>query len=423
MITIHQPRIETKGDKAILLADVVDEQRDWNTPIGYEVPTEYKPYLCAETADAFLVMILPIAVKTEQDIRIESALSCKLFFNVINTLEPLYRKYLGASKQIHIEAQSLTTKQYGGKGVGCGCSLGVDSLSSIFFHLSNETPQDYKVTHLALFNCGQLGDYDLEKVEQNFRNSIEDTRAFARDINLPILPVNSNLNSFYQYSGVTLLQSYLLRTISCALALQKLLGKYVFANGHSIESFMFGGQDSGAMESAIIPLLGTEALETILSSPLASRVAKTDYISKQVLTPRHLKVCWAEQTAYEIWHNTTFLENKTKLNCGWCDKCLRTLLTLEILQGDISMYGELFDLSKYEEHKPEFLRKVFQQQDRNDFYKEIVELIAEKNYKVPEAILNEHKKLQHRKEIKEKLKKAIDNPKALPKKLYRHFFK
>lgn len=423
MITISRPRIETKGNKAVLIADITDETRDWKAPVWYETEREYEPYLCTETADAFLLMLLPIAVKTEQNIRIETAISAKLYFNITNTLEPFYRKYLGASKQVCIEAKTLVTENYQAKGVGCGCSLGVDSLASIFLHSSNDVPQEYKVTHIALFNSGQLGDYDLKHAEQNFRDSVEEIRPFAQDVNLPIISVNSNLNDFYRYSGVMLLQSYPLRTLSCAMALQKLLGKYVYGAGHTIDAFSFGNNDVSAMESAIVPLLSTESFTAILSTPMATRVEKTDYIRKSPLATRYLKVCWAEQTAYEIWHNTTFLEGKTKVNCGWCDKCLRTLLTLEILQGDVNMYGQLFELSKYEEHKADFLRKVIMKQDTNPLYKEIVNLIAKKNYKVPEDILKEQLKIQRHKKIKEKLKKLIDNPKALPKKLYWHFFK
>ena len=76
-----------------------------------------------------------------------------------------------------------------------------------------------------------------------------------------------------------------------------------------------------------------------------TRVQKTEYISRNPLTHKYLEVCWADQTAKEIWHNTAFLENKTKINCGWCDKCLRTLLTLDIVLGSVAAYGNIFEFS------------------------------------------------------------------------------
>lgn len=54
----------------------------------------------------------------------------------------------------------------------------------------------------------------------------------------------------------------------------------------------------------------------ILSNPGMTRVQKTEYISRNPLTHKYLEVCWAGQTAKEIWHNTAFLENKTKSIVG-----------------------------------------------------------------------------------------------------------
>ena len=239
---------------------------------------------------------------------------------------------------------------------------------------------------MTLFNSGQLGDYDLEGVEENFHKSIEELKPFSEAVHLPIVAINSNLNSFYRYSGVSLLQSFVNRTICCALALQKLFGKYLYASSYTIQQFNFSTIDQSHMESAFAPLLGTDNMELILSNPMLNRVQKTDLIRNNPLTPRFLRVCWAEQTALEVWHNTAFLEGKTKINCGWCDKCLRTLLTLEVLGSNLDSYADTFELSRYYAHKENYIKKIFNEYESNIFYKEIVELIIEKEYPISKYI-------------------------------------
>lgn len=382
MITISHPFIKKRDDKAYLISKIKDENRSLESELWFSVDEEYKDYLCDDYADCFLVCLLLIAIKTEQDIKVEAPVSRKLLFNIQNTMIPLFMNIFNppTPKVIKIIAETKDDNLYKAKGVGCGCSLGVDSLSSFLKHYGNNVMDGYKVTHLTLFNSGQLGDYDLEGVEENFRKSVEELKPFSKAVNLPILAVNSNLNSFYRYSGVSLLQSFVNRTVSCALALQKLFGKYVYASSYTIKQFNFSTVDQSHMEATYAPLFSTENMELILSNPMLTRVEKTEFISKSPLTPRFLQVCWAEQTALEIWHNTKFLEGKTKKNCGWCDKCLRTLLTLEVLGRNLEEYGEQFELSKYYEHREKYIEKVFKQYKSNIFYEEMVELMIARDY-------------------------------------------
>ena len=382
MITISHPVIEKREKKAYLISKIKDENRSLESELWFSVDEEYKDYLCDDYADCFLVCLLLIAIRTEQDIKVEAPVSRKLLFNIQNTMIPLFMNIFTPPTQrvIKVIAEAKDDLLFKAKGVGCGCSLGVDSLSSFLKHYGENVMDGYKVTHLTLFNSGQLGDYDLEGVEENFRKSVEELKPFSEAVNLPVVAINSNLNSFYRYSGVSLLQSFVNRTVCCALALQKLFDKYVYASSYTIKQFNFSTVDQSHMEATYAPLFSTENMELILSNPMLTRVEKTEFISKSPLTPRFLQVCWAEQTALEVWHNTAFLEGKTKKNCGWCDKCLRTLLTLEVLGRNLEEYGEQFELSKYYEHRDKYIEKVFKEYKSNIFYEEMVELMIARNY-------------------------------------------
>lgn len=392
MISVSKPYKEEREGQTYLLTHVVDETRQWDDELWFSVNPEYGEGLCDDYADAFLLLALLPAIKSGQDIRVEGRVSRKLLFNIRNTIQPIFNKVLDAPRDIRIEAQAADDILYHAKGVGCGCSLGVDSLNAFFEHFNPDTTEGYRVTHLTLFNSGQLGDIDLVSVLQNFHRSVKELEPFSQAVGLPVLAVNSNMNDFYMWSGITLLQSFVTRTCACAMALQKLLGRYVYASSYDLPQMEFSTHDCSHMEAAYAPLLSTENFELSLSNPMKTRVMKTDYIRTNPLTPKFLQVCWAEQFAYNHLHNTMYLEGKTKTNCGWCDKCLRTLLALEILQGDISLYGDIFELSKYRETKEWYIHYIFNEYHDHLFYQELIELMIERNYPVPAGLLERYKR-------------------------------
>ena len=94
---------------------------------------------------------------------------------------------------------------------------------------------------------------------------------------------------------------------------------------------------------------------------------------------RHLAACKTREAV--------LADEKTKTKCGWCDKCLRTLLTLEVIQnGNIDMYADKFELKKYYEHREDYIKKVFKERKSNFFYQEIVELILQRNYPIASSV-------------------------------------
>lgn len=70
MIQIGRPYIEQAGKNFRLTADVVMDQetKKW----WFEVPAEYKQYLCTERSDAFLIGILPLAMRFGEDISLDA---------------------------------------------------------------------------------------------------------------------------------------------------------------------------------------------------------------------------------------------------------------------------------------------------------------------------------------------------------------
>lgn len=378
MITIGKPYLKEKENETFLVSHYCDDNKKVEMDVWYSVSNTYGGGLAIERADAFLLLVLHIAMKTGQDVQVNAPVSSKLLFNIENTIQPLFIKAYDDVKHVNIKAKAVGRAEWNTNAVGCCCSLGVDSFSSFLKHMDNGVIDGYKITHLTLFNCGQLGDTDLKGAENNLRETINNLKPFAEDVGLPIVAVNSNVNELYLKYDVTLLQSFVLRTASCALALQKLFSKYVYSSSYSVSDFLMSSEDESHMEAAFAPLLGSENLEFILSNPAMTRVEKTAYLSAHPITSKYLDVCWAAQWAYGFVNNQSVFNEKVNKNCGKCDKCLRTILTLDLL-GRLNKYEHLFDMDYYNRNKNKYIFKVIRLKDKNVFCREMSELIREKN--------------------------------------------
>ena len=172
MITINHPYIEHQEKESFLYSRVIDETRNRDSLVWFSVKHEYGSYLCDETADAFVLMMLQLAMQSGQDLKVDAPVSSRLLFNIENTFQPMFSRALPGFQHIKVMATSTVEHNYQGSAVGCGCSLGVDSFYSFLKHTSSDVPDSYKVTHLALFNCGQLGDIDLKGAEDNYHKRL-----------------------------------------------------------------------------------------------------------------------------------------------------------------------------------------------------------------------------------------------------------
>lgn len=267
------------------------------------------------------------------------------------------------------------------QGQGNGGINEILKVHSILSHLEPNCPQKYKLTHLAIFNCGQLGDMNLEAAEKDLYEKAEVVKPLAEELGLELIAVNSNINEFYKDSGVSLLQSFVQRTLTIPLALQKLFRVYSMASSYPTTGFSLCDHDVSLASAAFLPLFSSDSLEFINCTPMMSRVDKTRYIADSKYVMKYLDVCWAAQSKNSDSKSTLWM-GKTKKNCGKCDKCLRTLFTLELL-GKKEEYADIFDFNEYAKYRSKFIIKCIGHRDKNLFSAELYKLIQEVGFKVP----------------------------------------
>lgn len=400
MIHIGKPYIEEKDGKTFLISNIKNELENKDINVFFAVEPEFANYLCHEQADAFVVSMLLRAVVTGQDIEVDAPISEKLLHNlrygVIHALTTSLKqnKNIGYNLEILnryknnrgnksiqvISKKGVVSQNYNGSEVGTGCSLGVDSFSIIKKYLlerKKESLLSYKITHFACFNVGALGMYNTESTRESFYREVNRIKQFASKFNIPVVSIDTNLHEFYPEYNFNWSHSYL--NMACVLSLQKLWGKYIYASGYSLNNFEFNISDSAKYEPFLLTNLSTESTELISGDMELSRADKVRYIMNDAIVKDNLNVCLKEQCI----NSESGIDNYNNqfINCGKCEKCLRTILQLEIY-GKLEEYKDIIDLSEWQHLKPYYLGKVIACRKENMMYDDILNTITSE-YHIP----------------------------------------
>lgn len=383
MILIDKP-IVRKENTSILLSThlhVDGGEKINNFPNGGELyfstTEEYGNYLTTESSDCFVVSVLVYAIKHGHDITCDT-ISEKLYYNLVRKAIPLIASIHGA-KEIEIKYSHLTNENYHPTAVGSGCSLGIDSFSTILDHLSDECPASFKLTHFTYFNVGANGDIDLNKVKESYEKDYKLVLEYARSKNIPVVKIESNISQVYL--GEPANENYMSRNMAAVLSMQKLFSKYIYASSYPLKDAKFIKEDMAAQESWLLPAWSTESTELITGDPCMVRTSKTKRVALCPDTYKYLYVCWKEVFAnYGIHEEVTKVKDDFR-NCGRCGKCLRTLLTFDIL-GVIERYKDIFDLDYYYSNRDVYVSKVIFQRKKNFMFDDIYNLMKACNYNI-----------------------------------------
>lgn len=319
---------------------------EWNKDdcgLWFSVPKEYKDYLCAERADAFVVAMIWYAMTTKSDIESIAPISTKLAFGIQELLIPaLMKPEKGFDSQIHLIAPTSDLRCGDGKSVGTGMSCGVDALYSLKKYTADTIPTPYRLTHLLYLNMGSIfhpdraskKEYTLQEFyETTDRMSLEksqNAREVAEIAGLSYIYIKSNLDEDY-YRGAYG-DTCVYRNCACILALQKLFSVY-YCSSAGVPNFLDLSINEGSehYELMLCEVFSTEDTKFILSD-YTTRLEKTIAIADDLIAQRYLDVCFRF------------------MNCGTCSKCCRTLVTLDVL-GKVDLFEKAFDVKKFKENR------------------------------------------------------------------------
>jgi hypothetical protein len=318
-----------------------------------------------ERGDAFLVGLLPYAMARGEDIHLDCPISEKLYYNLSNYLIPalsLANPKLLPIKVIPRELEHSSINQR--NAVGTGFSGGVDSFCTFCDHFVDpQCPVNYRLTHLSFFNVGSHGDFGGEAARELFHKRLNDLKQFPIDAGLEFIVVDSNISEILQTSFPA---THTFRNMAPVLLLQKLFRIYYYSSGYRMDDFRItnADSDSSAYDLLSMAMLSTESVDLYSSGCQHTRVEKTRIIADYEPTWRYLNVCASRDG-----------------NCSSCFKCMRTLLTLEIL-GKIRNYEGVFDLSIYRKQRSRYIAEILVNK-RQYIYKDIYNEMRRKGIRVP----------------------------------------
>jgi hypothetical protein len=294
-----------------------------------------------ENYDGFLVLVLVVAMKKNEDIEIDGKVSFKLYYNIVNHIMPIIKIIHPDFEIIKIKVNGFTDEKFDTNyGVGCGLSCGVDSLCCIEDYYFKQC-KSYKLTHLTNFFAGATTNRTV------YENKLINIGNYIDEIGLDFMQVNTN---FYKINNLEHQYFHTLRNLSIPLFFQKLFNKYYYASSFSYvnSKIIPGSQSITSTEPILIPFLSTENIEIILHGAQYSRLRKTNIISHNKLAHKYLDVCV---------HPNYYETIKEKINCSKCFKCLRTCATLDYYNS-LYKFENVFDLEIYNKYKKEYLENL-----------------------------------------------------------------
>lgn len=370
-------KYKVAGGKGVRMeADIrfVDTDADYPAyTLYFEIRKSYGAMFATDTYDAFFLIGLYLAMYHNTPLKIRGKISKKLYKNATWYIQKILCDFSEKLSPVDISIDGFAPTQAKGTLIGTSISCGVDSLATIYDRFVKENDSDYKINSLFIFNCGSHGDFDSPRTQAVFNSRVDRAVAVADELKLPLVIVDSNLHRFRHSDDKATMM--FIAMYSCVLSLQNAIRHYYIPSGCSYQGIKDYGDRAHhndlatACDSYLIPLIQTERTELIVDGCQRRRVDKIADLVDWDIARKYLNVCLAQKS------------EDTK-NCGICPKCLRTLLTLEIL-GKLDDFAELFDMEAYNQRSLNYKAHCLEMADHDIFYRELVDLAAEKNFTMP----------------------------------------
>jgi len=315
---IFRPVVIEDGSEVCVSArvEVSSARTELPDELWFRFPISCKDYV-TDHLNGFAVALLPLAMALGEDLHMEGILSPRL----LRGMEEYQRVQCAWKptffKPVSIYQDQLQAAEVGplGSGVGSAFSGGVDSFQTLWSHLpGNEPIQKYRISHCLMINEIEA-DSDIED-EVRFSRTQKLIEPMMVSHGLDFIVCGTNYASFSDPN--ILKQCFAAMVTTPALVLGRLFSCFFVPSSYRFDEFYRDGS-----HLMLDHLVSTESMETISDSSHLNRPEKTAIVSNWSATHPLLRVCF---------NPTGFREDTGSImNCCRCEKCIRTMKTLEIL--------------------------------------------------------------------------------------------
>jgi hypothetical protein len=256
-----------------------------------------------EGTPALTALLLP-AMRLGLPLELEAPVSTRLLEQA-STFQEIFACWMDGYREVPVvspESAGAGSESVAGSGRGVAAffSAGVDG-----FHTLQRNLED--VTHLVY-----LHGFDIESERIAHRLAMEDAvRRAADDVGRELIVMQTNVRDFsdaYVYWG-----DYCGSVLGAsAQLLRGTAGTALVAASNTYDGYRPFGTTPLTDR-----LFSTEWIEVVHDGAMAGRFEKVEALASWDLALRHLHVCWSS--------------HGSSMNCGKCEKCLRTMTSLFLL--------------------------------------------------------------------------------------------
>ncbi len=318
-MVIDEPYTKVGGDEVTVAAAVRLDRPGAAVPptLWFAFPRALGEFVTTR-ADGFAAALLPLAMRLGERLVVRGDLSCRLAQGMRD-----YQRIQSAWKPrsfttVEVECDRVVSRDpsEGTGAVGAAFSGGVDSFHTLWTHLAeNERYRPFAITHCLMIN-GFDKDADLGGSGSFGRLQGVYEPMMARH-GISLVVVRTNLLQFL--GAYVHKQAFAAFVTSPALLLGRLFSHFYLPSSYKFTLLEMFPDGSHPM---LDHLLATESMETIHDGAHLSRVEKTVELTSWPETRDRLRVCVGATGVQE--------GGSAIANCCRCEKCVRTMLTLDL---------------------------------------------------------------------------------------------
>ena len=335
---ISQPYISQMNGRTTVTAEVSTDKTDLDRPEMLYFSTQSTgPESFSTRADAFVAGLLPVAMILGESLEIEAPVSTRLAHGLEHYQDILTTWWPHFFRRSNIRYSNLVERQGESrpKAVGCCFSGGVDSFQAVSgLRMPAIRFPEFEITHALMINgFDQVMDLDHRGVSQQMYEAYSPALA---QWGIELVMVDTNLKLFKEavMNKTHLWASFGGSLTACAHALGSLFGRF---NLPAQATYAHPDLRPVGSHPILDHLLGTDQLQVIHTGARISRARKLEALADHSIVRDNLRVCFR--------HPEFDPESGAVINCGKCEKCIRTLISLDIL-------GRLGEFSTFPNRPP-----------------------------------------------------------------------
>lgn len=319
---IENLKSENRGDRKRVAATIIWEDCDRATQeLYFETDEEFASDIWCNPHAFLVACILPAMRFGEKRIAIDAEICPELYTGLITAMKLIccwFDRYEVEKDIVQIEGnqQHYVPESIDGKNSGFLFSGGIDSLATLRsnrFYYSKDHPGYIKDGFLIFgLEISELGKFDPV---------LSSISILAKDADVTILPVYTNIRDLGPETDKVFWQDFwhneFMAATFAAVAhgFSKRLSTLTINSSHDIPYLIPHGS-----HPLLDPLFSSSELRIRHEGAHLSRFEKIKLISGWDIALQHLRVC-----------NFSKDYEPDRLNCGKCEKCVRTMLALSAL--------------------------------------------------------------------------------------------